>query len=95
MTDPVGLLIQGVGRARAERLPLTWLPRRSGEWALRGRLEVLRQALRTVGAVAAALFWLVGVALLVQGLVSWWAELESFSANTGVPPAWDFYRALE
>jgi hypothetical protein len=90
MTDPFHSRLQGVVRAHTEWLPLTWWPQPVGKWALRRHLEMLRGAFQIASVVAIALFWLVGVALLVQGWVSWWAELEIYRVSTGVIPAWEF-----
>ena len=36
--------------------------------------------------MAVTLLWLVGVAFLAHGMVSWWAELESNATAAGVVP---------
>lgn len=46
--------------------------------------------LTLAGAVAGALIWLAGVTYLAHGLVSWCAELESYSMNVEFNPEGPF-----
>ena len=91
MINPAHPCLQRMGRAYSNRLPVT----ASSAWSISSRLEWLSVALQIAGGLVVAIVWLVGVALLVQGLVSWWAELESYTRSAGVIPAWHGPSALD
>ncbi len=89
--NPAHPRLQHMASGYAKRLPVT----ASSAWSISSRLEWLSGALQIAGVLVAAIVWLVGVALLVQGLVSWWAELERYTMSAGVIPAWHFPSALD
>jgi hypothetical protein len=95
MINPAHPRLQHMASAYAKRLPVTWRLWASSAWSVSSRLEWLSAALQIAGVLVAAIVWLVGVALLVQGLVSWWVELESYTMSAGVIPAWHFPSALD
>jgi hypothetical protein len=70
-------------------------PRLSAAWSFCSRIKRFAGALGIIGAVLAALYWVVLVGLLVQEWVNWWAELETYMRTSAYPLTWGSYGVLE